>query len=655
MNDMDGFSRRAHGKVRRRRVFTTALLIATISATTPALAGACKLGKMVEFSVFMDNLQPEVSARVNGSEVRFLLDSGAFFSMIDGANAARLHLNLFNAPPGFAVIGVGGKIGVQLTRIEELNLNGIPLHNVEFIVGGNDMGGGKVGLLGRNLLEVADAEYDFAHGVARLISTKDCGDSMLAYWLREGDAYSVIDLVPGEGGHQGLFAKKKAPFVQPIMGTAYVNNVAMSVMFDTGASTSMLSLKAAARAGIKRDSPGVTAAGYGWGIGRSTVANYLAPVSSFKIGDEEIRNTRLRLSEGEIKDVDMLIGADFFLSHHVYVANGQHKLYFSYNGGPVFNLKPVLADAPPAPSDGAAPAAPPAAPAPQNPAEPSAGGGAAPTDSATAQPATPAEVHADAPAADEAARRGQALASRRQFDQALAALTLACQMAPEQPEYAYQRGMVYWQSKQPKLALADFDRAIHLQPNYVAPLLARAEMRIQSGDSPGAAADLGVVGASVAKEDAVRRTLAADYARIDLHPQAIEQYTLWIAAHPADVWLAGALAGRCRARALAGSDLPLALADCNEALKHSVKESPLFAEVSDSRALVQLRLGHYDKSIADFDASLKINAKNAGSLYGRGLAEMRANQAPAGQADMANARALFPKIADSFAKVGLMP
>jgi hypothetical protein len=37
-------------------------------------------------------------------------------------------------------------------------------------------------------------------------------------------------------------------------------------------------------------------------------------------------------------DVDMLIGADFFLSHRIYVANSQRKLYFTYNGGPVFNL-----------------------------------------------------------------------------------------------------------------------------------------------------------------------------------------------------------------------------------------------------------------------------------------------------------------------------
>jgi hypothetical protein len=34
----------------------------------------------------------------------------------------------------------------------------------------------------------------------------------------------------------------------------------------------------------------------------------------------------------------MPLGTDYFLSHHIYVANSQRKLYFTYNGGPVFNL-----------------------------------------------------------------------------------------------------------------------------------------------------------------------------------------------------------------------------------------------------------------------------------------------------------------------------
>ena len=34
----------------------------------------------------------------------------------------------------------------------------------------------------------------------------------------------------------------------------------------------------------------------------------------------------------------MLLGSDFFLAHHIYVAYSQDKVYFTYNGGPVFDL-----------------------------------------------------------------------------------------------------------------------------------------------------------------------------------------------------------------------------------------------------------------------------------------------------------------------------
>ena len=96
------------------------------------------------------------------------------------------------------------------------------------------------------------------------------------------------------------------------------------------------------KAGIKIDSPGVVPAGVFFGFGRGTVQTYVAPVSVFKIGDEEIRNTRLLLGDTDLQDADMLIGADFFLSGGSRVftwANSQDKLYFSYNGGPVFESR----------------------------------------------------------------------------------------------------------------------------------------------------------------------------------------------------------------------------------------------------------------------------------------------------------------------------
>ena len=51
-----------------------------------------------------------------------------------------------------------------------------------------------------------------------------------------------------------------------------------------------------------------------------------------------MHNVRLRFANFSMDEGDMLLGADFFLSHRVYVANSQDKLYFTYNGGPPFDV-----------------------------------------------------------------------------------------------------------------------------------------------------------------------------------------------------------------------------------------------------------------------------------------------------------------------------
>jgi len=203
-------------------------------------------------------------------------------------------------------------------------------------VGGSEVGQGSIGLLGQNFLHFADVEYDLGQGVVRLMKAEDCRKAFLAYWVGKSMPYSVIDLVPAPALSSGTTGKTIR--LSPALGSASVNGTEIRVLFDTGAAQSILSLKAAARAGIKPESPGVVSAGASHGIGRSTFASYVAPFSSFKVGDEEIKNTRLRIGDIDLPNADMLIGADFFLSHRIYVANSQNKLYFTYQGGPVFNL-----------------------------------------------------------------------------------------------------------------------------------------------------------------------------------------------------------------------------------------------------------------------------------------------------------------------------
>jgi tetratricopeptide (TPR) repeat protein/predicted aspartyl protease len=602
-----------------------AIGFALLASIPPAFAGSCKLATMVEFPITMVNLRPLVTAKINDTDVRFLVDSGAFYSVLSPASSAELQLPTHPAPFGFYITGIGGgRASASIAIAKSSTPAGLPLHNIEFLVGGSDIGTGTVGVLGQNVLHVADVEYDLGQGHIRLMKPYDCGKAVLAYWIGASGDYSVMNIES---------TTPQKPFTA---GTAYVNGREIRVLFDSGAGASMLSLKAAARVGITPDSPGVVYAGATWGFGKNTIPSYIAPFSSFKIGQEEIRNTRLRIADIELFDADMLIGPDFFLSHRMYVASSQHKLYFTYNGGPVFNLAGAKYPSPGTPTDGSTVAAQP------------------PSASSEDTPAAE-KTPTDGPDAADYSRRGTALAARRDFQQALTNLTRACELAPDNADYFYQRGMIYWQLRQSTAAMADFDQAIKLRPADVTALISRAELSLQAGDKPHAGADLDAADAVAPKQADARYQMAHAYERADLSNSAIAQYDLWITWHADDARIPEALNSRCWMRALVDGDLPLALKDCNAALKRVAKSSPLYARAARSLGLVLLRMGEYDKSISDYDAALKGDPKDAWSWYGRGIDKLRKQKTSEGEADIAQATALSSKIADEYHRYGIAP
>ncbi len=288
----------------------------------------CKLSKSADVPVTMAGMQPIINAQINGANARFVLGSAAFYSIITRAAAVQFSLPLGPAPAGFYLVGIKGSADAKVTRIKEYTFAGFRIPNVEFFVVDSDVGHGSAGVLGQNFLRNTDVEYDLGHGVVRLAHAEDCKNTLLANWA-DAKSVSMMDIT---------VTTFKEPY---IIGTAYINGRKIDVMFDTGSGASMISLKAASRAGITPTTPGVVDGGYTPGIGQRRVKTYIGTFASFKIGDnEEIKNARLRIGDFELPNAEMLIGTDFFLSHHVYVANSQRRLYLTYNGGPVFNLAP---------------------------------------------------------------------------------------------------------------------------------------------------------------------------------------------------------------------------------------------------------------------------------------------------------------------------
>jgi tetratricopeptide (TPR) repeat protein/predicted aspartyl protease len=593
--------------MRCRALGWTLLLLAAALGTAGA-ANRCRLVMTRPLPVKMENLRPVIATSINGAEARFIVDTGSFFDFMSPAAAAEFKLPLGEAPYGYYVSGIGGSFAPRIATASKFSVAGINGHNAEFLVGNNDFDNGIAGILGQNIFRIADIEFDFANGELRFVKPQHCGDQVLAYWATAQQPIAVlrVDWTTTQRSH--------------LIAEAAVNGRSIHVLFDTGSWRSVLSLNAARRAGITPDSPGVVPAGGTIGLGSKMVKVWVAPIDEFEIGGETIKHTHLLIGDIGLDDVDMLLGSDFFLAHHIYAAYSQNKVYFTYNGGPVFDvdaLQPAQTGA-----IGATPAA----------------AGTAPADAAGFM------------------RRGLADASRGELSQAISDLTQACQLEPTDAECHYQRGLVYWRNAQPQLALADFAAAIQRQPGDFDAYFARTQLELAK--QPDAAqTDLDAVDRLAPQQANLRLQLARLYGSAGEPAGAVHQYDLWIDYHPDDVNMSYALSGRCGAEAEANVDLDRGLDDCNTALRLIGRSgmSQIAAMTMSNRGLVHLREGQLDAALADFESALKLRSPFPLARYALGLVELKKGLTAAGQADLTAAQARSPGIAKRLAGMGFKP
>ena len=585
---------------RWRHAFALVACALLLPAAAQAAAKAACTIETAELPIKMVGTRAIATVVINGTNVPLMVDSGAFYSMLTDAAAAQLKLDVGSMPRGMSVMGLSGKVETGLAVVKKLELLGGSIPDVEFIVGGAEPGAGAMGLIGRNILSVADIEYDLAHGVIRFVFPSDaCGDSNMAYWAGNTPV-SVIELLRDE----------KRSRVPPLHGIVKLNGKSELALFDSGAS-SMVSLSAAHRAGVK-DSD-MKPNGVAYGLSGKSVEAWTAPFAQVDLGGEVISNNRLQVADLEM-DEDMLLGIDFFLSHRIYVSKKRRLMFFTYNGGRIFMYNA-------------------AAPAP-----------------AAASAASSAASDPDAPPdADAYARRGAASAARGDFASALADLDRACAMAPTTAAFLAQRAAIESALRQPAKARQDIDKALELDPREADARLQRAATRAREQDTDGALADLAELDKTLAPEAQARVRMGNLYMSLRMPAQAVAQFDLWVPHHEHEFRIERVLYDRCWARVELGVDLAKAFDDCDAAVDADSKSGVYLA----GRAWVRLRQGNPSKARADFDRSLAARPDHALTLYGRGLARQRLGDAAAGQADLDAARKLDPKIDADMSRRGL--
>ncbi len=569
-----------------------------------AWAATCHREKLVEVPVTMVGARPTITVKVNGKDGQFLIDSGAFYSSIEPSGMTKLGLKP-TFKPNIQVRGIGGVADADAVTVKEFTMASVPFRFVDFLVV-EGAGAGIDGILGQNFLGKADVEYDLANGIIRFFTPTRCGNVNLAYWSTSG--VNILDMLPTDMDRH-------------IVASGDLDGKKIRVTFDTGASRSTLTLTAAARAGVTPQTPGVIRGGSETGMGSRRVDTWIAPFDSFRLDGEQVQHTRLRIGGLELPGSDMLLGADFFLSHRVYVANSAGKIYFTYNGGPVFLLD---------------------------------GGPVARSTIATTDPETGARGASDIDTPTDAAgfaRRAAAFVARSDYVHAIDDYTRAIELDPSNPKTFYDRGEARIRNRQTVLAMSDFDQALTLKPDNAPALIMRANLYGLSGDAARAHIDLKTAAGLTLGDALLSFQVAQAYTRFKFYDEAIQAYDQAFAAKPASDLTPALYNGRCWARAMAKTDLDKALTDCSAALKLDPHNPALM----DSRGVVHLERGELDAAIADYDAALRVQPKRAIALYGRGVAKLRKGAKADGDADIQAATALNAKIASQAKAIGLTP
>jgi predicted aspartyl protease len=341
-------SKRKSNVIRRRAV--VALLAAVLAAgsalasSTATAASNCKMVQTADWPVRLERNQLIVEGAINGQKIGVMLDTGATRSLILRSATERLGLTR-RVARGYRMFGVGGETHVEAADVDEFKIDQFTRRNWRLLVAGErDLGRDVAVLLGEDFLYQVDVEFDLAHGAVRLFQPKDCDGVSLAYWATEGasevDIEAIYDAQP------------------QIVLTIQINGQPVRAQLDSGAGTSVLDKSDAARLGITPETPGVVAGGKGSGLGGKSVDYWIGPFESVTIGNETISDTNIRFAD-LWKDArytpiashlprkvegtaSMLLGADFLRAHRVLVAHSQRKVYFTYEGGLVFQRPATL-------------------------------------------------------------------------------------------------------------------------------------------------------------------------------------------------------------------------------------------------------------------------------------------------------------------------
>lgn len=254
---------------------------------------------------------PMVTATINGRPARLILDTGAESSIVSVAAAKRLGVtNKFDFARSMR--GISESLQTGDARLDSMSLGRAALSYPRVLVGPIALNLGGVepdGLLGASLLSEFDLDLDLPSRRLDLYRRIDCPET-LPPW---GGRVTTLETTRSLSDH---------PFF-PVR----INGQQLSASLDTGAQRTVLAAGAAKRVGVSAETRLAGSDVRARGAAGETLPAELHVLRNVTVGNVPVRTpvmvTALRLPH----DIDMLLGADFLLTHRVWLSYGARRIF----------------------------------------------------------------------------------------------------------------------------------------------------------------------------------------------------------------------------------------------------------------------------------------------------------------------------------------